>query len=372
MAYLTAVYLNFPYDGISADLQALFNEQYTLTFTPTVETRYHPPSDPDGDPIPYDWHVMTVTLTARSFNELIMSKMNFEQQAHYVLLMQTKGNRQYAGNPFDVGWLPYVTSWYGYRIHPITGEKDLHRGIDIALPEGTVIKSAQDGKVTFSGNNGGYGNVVVIENDNGIVTKYAHCDTLLVSVGQTVSKGDPIATVGNTGTSTGAHLHFELMKDGEYLNPAYFTDTGSFNLTPNYGIPGAAMGDGTYAALLAEAEKYLGFPYVWGGSSPSTSFDCSGYISYILRTSGVKDVGRQTAQGLYNMSTPILPSAAQPGDLVFFTGTYSSANPVTHVGLYVGIINGHPTMIHAGSPISYARLDTPYWQSHFYSYARLN
>jgi len=374
LAYLTAVYQNFTYDSISSDLQALFNEQYSLTFTPSVEIRYADPTDANGDGNyePYEWHVMTVTLTARSFNDVISSKMTAEQQAHYVLLMQTKGGRQYAGNPFDVGWLPYVTSNYGWRVHPITGAKDLHRGIDIALSAGTEIRSTQGGTVTFAGVSGGYGNVVIIENTNGITTKYAHCDTISVSVGQTVSKGDVIATVGNTGDSTGAHLHYELLKDGEYLNPAFFTDTGNFSLMPIYGTPGSAMGDGSFAALLAEAEIFLNYPYVWGGSSPSTSFDCSGYISYILRSSGVKDVGRQTAQGLYNLSTPIQQTAAQPGDLVFFHSTYSSANPITHVGLYVGVIDGHPTMIHAGSPISYARLDTAYWQSHLYSFARLN
>jgi len=105
--------------------------------------------------------------------------------------------------------------------------KDLHCGIDIGLPTGTSILSAQDGTVTFAGESGGYGNVVVIEGSDGLVTKYAHCDTLLVSAGQTVKTGDPIATVGNTGSSTGPHLHFEVLKDGQYLSPSYFADTGT-------------------------------------------------------------------------------------------------------------------------------------------------
>jgi murein DD-endopeptidase MepM/ murein hydrolase activator NlpD len=152
--------------------------------------------------------------------------MTDEQKEHYSLLMLTNGGRQYGGSPFDMtNWLPYVTSNYGYRIHPITGVKDLHRGIDIALPEGTEILSGIDGTVTASAYDGSYGNYIVITGANGIEMKYAHCQTLLFAVGQTVTKGDVIATVGNTGTSTGAHLHMEILKDGVYLNPAYFVET---------------------------------------------------------------------------------------------------------------------------------------------------
>lgn len=371
MAYLTVVYQNFPYSAIESDLRTLFGEQYALTFTPTTETHYADPTDADedGDYEPYDWRIMTVALTARSFGDVAVSHLSGEQLAHYALLLQTKGSRQYLGNPFgDMNWLPYVTSYYGYRIHPISGVKDLHRGVDIGLPTGTEIHAGQDGTVTFAGYSGDYGNVVVIEDSNGLVSKYAHCDSLLVSTGQTVSLGDVIAIVGNTGNSTGPHLHLEVLKNGQYLNPLYFADTGSFNLTPSYGNPGAPMGDGSYAALIAEAERFLSYPYVWGGSSPETSFDCSGYISYILRSSGVKDVGRLGAQGLYNISNPVSLAEAKPGDLVFFHSTYSAATPVTHVGLYVG---GN-MMIHCGSPIQYTSIETTYWQNHFYAFGRIS
>ena len=112
-----------------------------------------------------------------------------------------------------------------------------------------------------------------------------------------------------------------------------------------------------------EAEKYLGYPYVWGGSSPATSFDCSGFVSWVINHSGW-DVGRLGAQGLYNICTPT--SAPRPGDLVFFEGTYDTSG-VSHCGIYVG----DGMMIHAGDPISYANLNTSYWQSHFYAYGRL-
>jgi murein DD-endopeptidase MepM/ murein hydrolase activator NlpD len=246
MAYLTVMYQNFSYAAIQADLQALFREQYALTFTPTTETRYRTETrtdsymDADGTAhsdtyeveVPYDWYVLTVTLAAKPFSDVTAARLSGEQLEHYAVLMQSKGSRQYLANPFgDLDWLPYVTSCYGYRIHPISGEKDLHLGVDIGLPQGTEIHAGQDGTVTFAGSSGDYGNVVVIEDASGLVSKYAHCDTLNVTAGQAVKTGDVIATVGNTGRSTGAHLHLEVLKNNVYLNPLYFAETGSFNLT---------------------------------------------------------------------------------------------------------------------------------------------
>ena len=132
-----------------------------------------------------------------------------------------------------------------------------------------------------------------------------------------------------------------------------------------YDIPPEALEDETFAAMIAEAEKYLGYPYVWGGSSPSTSFDCSGFVSWVINHSGWS-VGRQTAQGLYNLCTPVSSAQAKPGDLIFFVGTYDTAG-VSHVGIYVG----GGMMIHCGDPISYADVNTSYWQSHYFSFGRL-
>ena len=128
-------------------------------------------------------------------------------------------------------------------------------------------------------------------------------------------------------------------------------------------IPEAYLADETFAAILKEAEKYIGFPYVWGGSSPSTSFDCSGFVSYVYNQCGW-DFGRLGAQGLYNISTRT--SSPKPGDLVFFTGTYDTPG-ISHVGIYVG----DGWMLHCGDPISYTNLNTSYWQSHFYAYGKL-
>ena len=142
---------------------------------------------------------------------------------------------------------------------------------------------------------------------------------------------------------------------GKYVEGSY-TD---------YDIPPEALDDEVFAAIIKEAEKYLGYPYVWGGSSPSTSFDCSGFVSWVINHSGW-DMGRLGAQGLCNICTPVSSANVKPGDLVFFTGTYDTPG-VSHVGIYVG----NNMMIHCGDPISYANLNSSYWQSHFYRYGRL-
>ena len=129
----------------------------------------------------------------------------------------------------------------------------------------------------------------------------------------------------------------------------------------------SAYNDATFAQLMREAEKYIGFPYVWGGSSPSTSFDCSGFVCWAYTHSGVYNLPRTTAQGIYNQCAPISRSEAKPGDLVFFTKTYVSSEPVTHIGIYVG----EGQMLHCGDPIKYASIDTNYWTSKFYGFGRL-
>jgi len=374
MAYLTAVYDDFTFAGIQGALQQIFNEQYSLSFVEEIEVRYRTEyyTDEDGHEhsyqVAYNYYILNINLTARSFSDVVFSRMNSEQLERFNVYMITKGNRQYLQSPFgETNWLPYVTSYYGYRVHPVSGAKDYHKGADIAMPEGTEVLAGQDGTVTFAGSNGDYGLVVVIDNGEGLVSKYAHCSTLLVSAGQTVKAGDPIARVGNTGNSTGPHLHLEIIKDGNYLNPLYFAVTNDYGQGPEYGDPGAAMGDGSYAALIAEAEKHLGKPYVFGANGPN-SFDCSSYVCWVFTKSGVYNLPRTTAQGIYNQCTPVSPSEAQPGDIIFFTGTYSTPSACSHVGIYVG--NG--MMIHAGSPIQYTSINTSYWQSHFYSYGRLN
>ena len=135
----------------------------------------------------------------------------------------------------------------------------------------------------------------------------------------------------------------------------------------HYDIPGEALTDEKFRRMIAEGEKYLGYPYVWGGSSPSTSFDCSGFVSWVVNHCGNGwSVGRQTAEGLRQCCRIISRSEAKPGDLIFFKGTYNTSG-ASHVGIYVG----DGMMLHCGKPIQYASCETSYWQSHFYCFGRL-
>ena len=151
----------------------------------------------------------------------------------------------------------------------------------------------------------------------------------------------------------------------DLFGKAQYPNASTIKQPTYYDIPPEALKDDRFAAMMEEATKYIGYPYVWGGSSPSTSFDCSGYISWVLNHSGW-NVGRQTAQGLYNLCTPVSTAQVKPGDLVFFKGTYDTPG-VSHCGIYVG----NSIMLHCGDPISYTNLNSKYWQEHFYSYGRL-
>lgn len=390
MGYLTSVYRDFSASQAETALRQLFNSQYSLTFTEETEIRTRTETEIDPETgeeteveVEYEWHILNVQLSAVPMENLVVSRMSSEQKEICELLLMTKGNRQYVKNVFGTNWLPYVTSYYGYRMHPISGQKNYHTGVDIGMPQGTDILAGHDGTVSLAGEAGGYGLCVVLDGEtNGgsaLTTKYGHCSQLLVSAGQTVKAGDVIAKVGSTGNSTGPHLHLEVLLDGEYLNPLYFADTGDFSERHlpeasqvggggnylHYTVPLEALSDARFAAMLTEAEKYLGYPYVWGGSSPSTSFDCSGYVSWVVNHSGW-DFGRLTADGLLHKCTPVTAADAKPGDLIFFQGTYNTSG-ASHVGIYVG----DGMMIHCGNPISYASINTNYWQSHFYTFGRL-
>ena len=153
----------------------------------------------------------------------------------------------------------------------------------------------------------------------------------------------------------------DLFADSAYVNRYYHTEY------EKYEIPPEALADEQFAAVIAEAEKYLGFPYVWGGSSPATSFDCSGFVSYVYNNCGLHwDLGRLGAEGLRSMSAYVSPANAKPGDLIFFEKTYNTSG-ASHVGIYVG----NNMMLHCGDPIQYTSIDTSYWRSHFLQFGRL-
>lgn len=176
--------------------------------------------------------------------------------------------------------------------------------------------------------------------------------------------------IGNSGLSEDDMERYRVLLETQGNRPDIFED--DIYATPggeytDYDIPGEALTDERFAKMIKEAEKYLGYPYVWGGALPSTSFDCSGFVSWVINHSGNGwSYGRLTAEGLRNICAIIPRSEAKPGDLIFFQGTYDTAG-ASHVGIYVG--NG--MMIHCGNPISYASIETSYWQQHFYCFGRI-
>ena len=241
----------FTVDEVQRELRELFDKQYTLSQTVTVEVRYRTETRTDSEgneydvEVPYNYYICNVTLENFDLSHLPVYMMNEDQLSLYAAYMSTLGNRP------------------------------------------------------------------------------------------------------------------DLFGGGEYPNASTLQEP------TYYDIPPEALEDEAFAAMIAEAEKYLGYPYVWGGSSPSTSFDCSGFVSWVINHSGW-NVGRLGAQGLYNICTPVSSTQAKPGDLIFFKGTYDTPG-VSHVGIYVG----GGMMIHCGSPISYTSINTNYWQAHYFSFGRL-
>lgn len=159
----------------------------------------------------------------------------------------------------------------------------------------------------------------------------------------------------------------ELKGNKPYLWDDIYSGNGGNAPGGGYTVPGEVLSDPAFAALITEAEKYLGYPYVWGGSSPSTSFDCSGFVCWVYTHSGVHNLPRTTANGILGQCARVSRADARPGDLIFFQGTYNTSG-ASHVGIYVG----DGMMVHCGNPISYASIDTPYWRQHFLTFGRFN
>lgn len=237
--YLSAVYGDFRADEVKREVENLFGEMYKLTLQPVTETRTRrvPVRDEYGDLVydeygnletmeqDYDVHILKVTLNVTALENIVSGKMNQEQKEFYDLYRETGGLLQIFDSPLEEKWHSCISSFYGYRKNPISGTEQIHRGVDIAVPTGTKVYATHDGKVMEAGYSNSYGNYVVIEMD-GYVTKYAHMDSLSVSAGQSVEKNTVIGTSGNTGNSTGSHLHIECMYNGEYYNPLFYFENG--------------------------------------------------------------------------------------------------------------------------------------------------
>ena len=188
---------------------------------------------------------------------------------------------------------------------------------------------------------------VTLENLN-----LSHVPAYIMSEEQLSRYAVYMATLGNRPDLFTDSEYIELYINGEYAN---------------YAIPPEALEDEQFAAMIAEAEKFLGYPYVWGGSSPATSFDCSGFVSWVINNCGVGwNVGRLSASGLLSICTRVSPANAKPGDLIFFQGTYDTPG-ASHVGIYAG----NSMMLHCGDPIQYTSSSSSYWQEHFLAFGRL-
>ena len=181
----------------------------------------------------------------------------------------------------------------------------------------------------------------------------SHVPVYVMSEDQLALYASYMATLGNRP---------DLFGDSDYVNRYYGDGSGG-----SYDIPPEALEDEQFAAIIKEAEKYLGFPYVWGGSSPATSFDCSGFVSYVYNNCGVGwSFGRLSAEGIRQICSYVSPADAKPGDLIFFEKTYNTTG-ASHIGIYVG----NNTMLHCGDPIQYTSISSDYWQSHFLQFGRL-
>lgn len=304
--------------------------------------------------------VYSVTLSNQSLTGICQNRLDVSQKELFSAYNENKGNLQMFESPFDFNWYYRTSSYYGYRIHPISGANALHNGMDITAAEGTSVAAGLTGTVTTSAYNDSYGNYVVIEDDKGYEIRYAHLSSRSVSAGESIEKGTEIGKVGSTGNSTGPHLHLELLHNGERLNPIFYFETGD-------SMPG--LGDVEYSSeaarrLVEFSLQFQGTPYVWGGYSPS-GFDCSGFVSYCLTNSGVRNTGHMDCNGLLSQMTRIPESEMQPGDIIFFQGTYNTPG-ASHVGIYIG--NGQ--MVHSGNPNKISDIYSSYFQQHWLCVAR--
>ena len=270
ISYLSAVHTEFTAADVQGEIESLFDEMYELTLNPTTETRTRTVTktgtrtvtNADGttstetytyeEEEEYTVTILEVTLTAKDLNVVAVGYMDSEQKEIFALYNETHGLTQQFYTPLDLYWYNYVSSYYGYRINPVTGAEQFHRGVDIAVPTGTTVLAAMDGTVTTAAYDSYYGNYVVIEDSKGYCTKYAHMDTLSVSAGQAVKHGDTIGTTGNTGSSTGSHLHIECLYNGEYYNPLFYFEAGEGTLYGETGAPGSGGGNAIISANLSK------------------------------------------------------------------------------------------------------------------------
>ena len=233
--YLSAKYGEFTYADVEDEIDDLYQTSYTLTtwvedieVSPSEEeeTSEEPSEEPSEELEPITLHIFHVKLTKKSLEEIVAERMDGEETERYDLYEDTHGGFEFLGSPTGDDYSNRISSYYGYRYHPIREEIRLHRGLDIALPEGTELYAGLNGTVTAATEDpGGYGLYITITGEDGVQMRYGHMSEFAVSEGDTVRRGDLIGKSGNTGASTGPHVHVEVLEGGNYYNPLFYLDT---------------------------------------------------------------------------------------------------------------------------------------------------
>lgn len=231
-SYLSTKIPEYTLETATPLMDELFGKMFILEQEEVIEERERraynddgtPKVDADGKAVmeTYDCHIWKTSLTYKSIGEIMETELTEDEYSQFDTFCRSEGNLKIYSSPFAFEWHPYISSYFGYRNHPIDGVGKPHNGIDIAVPAGTKIYSIMEGTVTTSAYSQSAGNWIVIVDEDGYVSKYMHCSTLLVGAGTQVKKGQLIATVGSTGNSTGNHLHLQIEDpNGKYINPLY-------------------------------------------------------------------------------------------------------------------------------------------------------
>lgn len=353
ISYLTVKYGDFTYAQVASEIEEIFREQYSI-YTESVretvtETKTVRVGESLGQVVASGYCNCPICCGVWSGGPTASGAM---PQANHTIAVD-------ASNPFVPLGTKIVMNGVEYVVED-TGAFDQY-GVQFDVYYGDHAAASAHGHQTWE---------AYIADDNG-------SQEVEVTSTREVNRLETVLTNHNLDTVLRNRMNDEEEQRYDYYNLTYGNRDYLFDVNTlpggggsggfGYEIPAEALSDEKFANMIHEAEKYLGYPYVWGGASPSTSFDCSGFVSWVINNCGNGwNVGRQTADGLRSCCAYVSPSEAKPGDLIFFQGTYNTPG-ASHVGIYVG----DNMMIHCGNPIQYANISSAYWQEHFMAFGRI-
>ena len=350
ISYFTAVYGDFTYDQIKDEVEEIFREQYGIDISKeqgtVTETKQVGVGESLGQVVTSGYCNCPICCGQWSGGP---TASGVYPTADHTIAVD-------ASNPFVPMGTKVIMNGVEYTVED-TGAFARY-GVQFDVYYGSHAEASAHGHQTWE---------AYLADDNSSTT-------VEVTTTRNIKRLSTVVTGANLDQILRARMTDEQTGQYELYNTTYGNRQDLFDVETlpiadgmSYEIPSEALSDARFARMIQEAEKYLGYPYVWGGASPSTSFDCSGFVSWVINNCGNGwNVGRQTAEGLRNTCTYVSPADAKQGDLIFFQGTYDTAG-ASHVGIYVG--NG--MMIHCGNPIQYTSIETSYWQQHFYCFGRL-